>query len=645
MSRARPRPRTLVAHALALASGLLLAGCLKTNATDSESPGGPSEESEAASLAVIEAGLADGADEDAKRAAAQEVLQKVKDRDPEEEKKKLAKSLTISAQAQALLDEGNLTEAVDTAREALKVHEQNVDAMLVLGHVFYKQGKFELVSAVTGSALQVDAKIRTPKQTSRAYNLQGFAMLATGDDTRATVLFKKAAEVDDQNAAAWNNLGTRYLDVGDVNTAAACFEYAIGLDPRFYKAQLNYGAALRAQRKWEEAEAAIRKAMELRPNYAEAYFNLGVLYLDADPFPGLDTVARLNKAIQNLAKYRELAPDDPPRPGAGRGPGLGSDGKAPPPRVSKARADDYIRVANKGIERERRRLEREQQRQAKPAQGDPEGDPSAAPTEAPSGDTAVGDPPATHGGDETAPDDAAPEQPAGDPSTPADPAPQEPSKPAPQEPSKPAPQGPSKPAPQEPSKPAPQGPSKPAPKPAPKPVKPAPQGPTPQPPPAQPSPQKPSPQKPQSVSHSVSLFVPWAPSPSSRLTERADLSSLPPWGALGLVASPSWPWGAKNFPRNSVWRGTRSDPSTLNPTGVGALVSRYLATSTSFPLLPISCEPLPRAVAHSGLRPGWIVSAEPSSCSQGGRSFARLEVDVLRVGRSSSALDPRVSPV
>src|SRR5690606_5194458 len=130
----------------------------------------------------------------------------------------------------------------------------------------------------------------------------------------------------------------------------------------------------RAQRKWEEAEAAIRKAMELRPNYAEAYFNLGVLYLDADPFPGLDTVARLNKAIQNLAKYRELAPADPPRPGAGRGPGLGSDGKAPPPRVSKARADDYIRVANKGIERERRRLEREQQRQAKPAQGDPEGD-------------------------------------------------------------------------------------------------------------------------------------------------------------------------------------------------------------------------------------------------------------------------------
>ncbi|MCA9705866.1 MAG: tetratricopeptide repeat protein [Myxococcales bacterium] len=541
----------------------LVGGCLSP-AKPTESPSGPREDYGADGSSIDTTGMTEAeAEQAAKVAAAQKVLQKVKDRDPEEEKKKMARSRAISAEARTKLGKRAYDDAVQTARQALKVHEQNVDAMLVIAQVYYTQGKYELTRAVASSALQVDAKIRSPEDTSRAYNLQGFAMLAMGEDNAATQSFKKAAEADEKNAAAWNNLGTRYLDAGDVTTATACFKYAIELDPRFFKAQLNYGASLRAEGKWQEAEAAMRKSLELRPSYAEAYFNLGVLYLDADPFPGLDTTQRLNKAIQHLGKYRELAASDgSAQPGTSSGLGAEGSAKAPPPRVSKERADDYIRVAKKGLERETRRLEREKGRTAEPASAG-----AGAATEVEP--ASAGDATPTKGSDAEPIDDAASD--AGSP-TPSEPAPQGPSKPTPTGPSKPTPTGPSKPTPSEPtpqgpskptpSEPSPQGPSKPAPQgPAPQgPSKPAPQGPAPQG-PSKPAPQGPAPQGP--APQGPSKPAPQGPAPQGP-SKPAPQGPAPQGPSVQKPQSASWSGpAAKKVLNKPASRGTRWAVPTL----------------------------------------------------------------------------------
>jgi tetratricopeptide (TPR) repeat protein len=305
---------------------------------------------------------------DSEAADGQQALPTVRDRDPEEEKKKMALSRRHSAQARSSLQRGALDSAIEEARQALRVHEQNVDAMLVIAEAFYRQGKHGLAQAVTSSALAVDPKIRSPQETSRAHNLMGFALIALGKDAQATDAFRKAAETDEKNAAAWNNLGTRYLDAGDIDTALSCFTYALELQPSFAKAHVNHGAALRGKRRWQDAEKALMHALRLKKNYAEAYFNLGVLYLDADPFPGLETTKRLNKAIAHLTKYRELAVADGTGGSGSSRPASGAAGHGSAslgPSVSRERADDYIRVAKKGIEREQRRLEREKERQTK----------------------------------------------------------------------------------------------------------------------------------------------------------------------------------------------------------------------------------------------------------------------------------------
>lgn len=306
-----------------------------------------------------------------------------RDRDPEAEKRKMMESRGRSAQAVKMLRAGREADAIASSRAALKIHEQNVEAMLVLAEVFYRQGKFELVNAVTSSALAVDEKTRLPAETSRAYNLKGFAFVGMNEDSKATQAFRKAAEADEKNAAAWNNLGTRYLESGDVATALSCFTYAIKLQPRFAKAHLNLGAALRAKGEWVAAERSFNTALQLKPNYAEAYFDLGLLYLDAPEYPGLDVEQRLARAIGHFERYKALGGGAHRLP-ARRARDLQEE------VVSVSRADDYIRVAKKGLEREQRRAEREKTRQSS-GSGEPsssaataDGSNPAAPKSAPS---------------------------------------------------------------------------------------------------------------------------------------------------------------------------------------------------------------------------------------------------------------------
>lgn len=360
------------------------------------------------------------------------LLPSVQDRDPEAEKKKMAKSRQQSAAARVLLAKGQLQAAIEASRGALRIHEQNVDAMLVIAEAYFKQSKWEITLAVTSSALAVDAKIRTPAETSRIHNLRAFAFDKMGKAGLATESFREAAEADDKNAAAWNNLGTRYLAAGDAATAAGCFEYALELDPKFAKAYVNSGAALRANGKLTEAEKAFVRALELQPDYAAAYFNLGILYLDADPFPGMETTQRLNKSIEFLSKYQRSAGSALVAAGA-------SGGKPSAQPVSRERADDYIRVAKKGLEREKRRSDRDAKRatqsDASTAASDGEGD-APIPTSPDSGKPTPIQP-------------GAPSKPGATPSEPAQPAPSkpDPSKPAP---SKPAPTKPTQPAPTKP---------------------------------------------------------------------------------------------------------------------------------------------------------------------------------------------------
>ena len=182
------------AQAVVIAALVGTLGCASDSATqESEPPDGslPSAEDEAASLRdaplqslIAPRMTAENAARDVEETAAVEVadndeegveeptpVQPVdipvsRDRDPEEEKRKMSLSRERSAKAVAQLRMGNLDRAIREARQALKIHEQNVEAMLVISEAFFKQGKYEIAQSVAGLALQIDPKVLRPDEAS-----------------------------------------------------------------------------------------------------------------------------------------------------------------------------------------------------------------------------------------------------------------------------------------------------------------------------------------------------------------------------------------------------------------------------------------------------------------------------------------------
>jgi Flp pilus assembly protein TadD len=104
---------------------------------------------------------------------------------------------------------------------------------------------------------------------------------------------------------------------------------------------VNLGNAYRGQQQFDKALVQYKKAQELRPQSQDVYYNLAVLHLDADGAPG-DAIERLQMAITYFIKYREKGGRD-------------------------ERVDQYMKDAQKGIEKEERRREREKKDQLRKA--------------------------------------------------------------------------------------------------------------------------------------------------------------------------------------------------------------------------------------------------------------------------------------
>lgn len=254
--------------------------------------------------------------------------------------------IPLTLEAMSLLSKGRYEDTILTAKLALQRDEKYVPAMIVLAKAYLALKKYELATSIVDIAKSIDP------QSADAYNVLGFIALSRDDKIGATAAFKKATELDANMAVAWNNLCAQYIVAKSYDQALAACTRATTIAPNLAKGQLNLGSALRGNKRYADAERAYRQALSIEANNANAYFNLGILYLDAKDMAGVDTTGRLNIAIQNLSRYKELASfrlakDDP--------------------------ADAYIKEARDGIERERKRQERLKKAQERQQPKAPEG--------------------------------------------------------------------------------------------------------------------------------------------------------------------------------------------------------------------------------------------------------------------------------
>jgi tetratricopeptide (TPR) repeat protein len=241
---------------------------------------------------------------------------------------------------------------VRAARAALDLDESNVEAMIMLAHGYYMKQYDDKVEAV----LTLAGKQKAGQAHPVLWMLLGLIYDRTNREDLALQAYEKATQLKPDYLAALNNKGAIYLKRKRYADAIPVFEQVVQIDDKSARAHTNLGSAYRGRsadlqasggdkgqrdQLLRKAEAEYKLASQQDPSYAPAYFDMGILYLDADPFPGLETLARLQQAQKLLSQYKQTA---------------GPNGVAV--------VDDYITAAQKGVEREQKLLERKKRKEA-----------------------------------------------------------------------------------------------------------------------------------------------------------------------------------------------------------------------------------------------------------------------------------------
>lgn len=238
---------------------------------------------------------------------------------------------------------------VRAARAALDLDEANVEAMIMLAHGYYLKGYDDKVEAV----LTIAQKQLQGQNHPVLWMLLGLVYDRSKREDQALAAYEKATALKPDYVAALTNKGAIYLKRKRYADAMPVFEQVVQIDDKSPRAHTHLGAACRGRsadlqgnkdqrdQLLRRAETEFKLALKQNPAYSPPYFNLGILYLDADPFPGLETLQRLQLAQQFLSQYKQMA---------------GPNGVAV--------ADDYLTASQKGIEREQKLIERKKKKDA-----------------------------------------------------------------------------------------------------------------------------------------------------------------------------------------------------------------------------------------------------------------------------------------
>jgi tetratricopeptide (TPR) repeat protein len=170
----------------------------------------------------------------------------------------------------ALIQKGRLNDGIENLTQALQLKPDYAEAHINLASAFLKVDRVDDAIDHYQKALQI-----IPYQAT-AWNDLGYARLQKGLMGDAIACFKKAMQLDPRRAVTRNNLGNALVQQGDVDEAIAQYQTALQLKPDYAEAHYNFGTALIQKGNVDDAINQFRLALQLKPDYANASYNIGV---------------------------------------------------------------------------------------------------------------------------------------------------------------------------------------------------------------------------------------------------------------------------------------------------------------------------------------------------------------------------------
>jgi tetratricopeptide (TPR) repeat protein len=240
------------------------------------------------------------------------------DPDPAQAKAQVDQQLAVAKQA-LMQSPPDADGALRAAKQALAVDASSVDAAAYVAFAYYHKKQYDTAELVLDELF----KRPTAKQNANVYYVYGLVYDHTNRPEQAVLAYRKCVEINPNHASAHVNLGVHQLKNKQYAEAQSTFERltkqfgrndavtltSLGSAYRGRSADYPVGSQERNQFILA-AEAHYKRALSANASYGPAYYNLGLLYLDADPFPSgggsLDTLQRLNAAKGFLDQYKNM---------------------------------------------------------------------------------------------------------------------------------------------------------------------------------------------------------------------------------------------------------------------------------------------------------------------------------------------------
>jgi tetratricopeptide (TPR) repeat protein len=211
--------------------------------------------------------------------------------------------------------------ALRESQAALAVDATSVDAVALMAHAYIEKKLYDTAEVILDMLL----KERNDAAKGNAHIFYDYGLIydKTARDAQAVLAYKTAVQLDPNFASANINLGVHQLQNKQYADAIETFEHVqklgvadaatwvdVGDAYRGHSADFDPGSSDRDQLLLK-AETSYKRAIDIDRNYGPAYYDLGLLYLDANPFPSgggpMDDLQRLGKAKTYFDQYKDTA--------------------------------------------------------------------------------------------------------------------------------------------------------------------------------------------------------------------------------------------------------------------------------------------------------------------------------------------------
>jgi tetratricopeptide (TPR) repeat protein len=170
---------------------------------------------------------------------------------------------------------GQSRRALMTMEKSALIDPKNVPNLL-------KLAKMQLIVRQHPSSMTTASEVlKLDAQNSEAYFMLGMNYKETGDITRATKAFQRAADLNSDNVDAFIELGIINSNKNSPD-AIKFFNSALTIDSNNTYALLSKGVYLQTHNQVDEAVVIYQKLLSLDKQNPDAHFNLGLLYMEKE---------------------------------------------------------------------------------------------------------------------------------------------------------------------------------------------------------------------------------------------------------------------------------------------------------------------------------------------------------------------------